>query len=68
MAAVLTPQVGSVRGHTELPVPSGTFLCCPQGGMCSPPSPPEASREAWEEPLAQRDYDDVGSSSLGTLP
>ncbi|KAM4898535.1 scavenger receptor cysteine-rich type 1 protein M160-like [Sylvia borin] len=45
------------------------WICVlPTGGICSPPRPPGADSDPSVEPSANTDYDDVGSSTLGTLP
>ncbi|XP_054131002.1 antigen WC1.1-like [Melozone crissalis] len=45
------------------------WICVlPTGGIYSPPRVPGATREPSEQPLGHMDYDDVGSSALGTLP
>ncbi|XP_054131001.1 uncharacterized protein LOC128936250, partial [Melozone crissalis] len=45
------------------------WICVlPTGGIYSPPGPPGATREPLEQPPGHMDYDDVGSSALGTLP
>ncbi|XP_057882635.1 antigen WC1.1-like [Melospiza georgiana] len=45
------------------------WICVlPTGGIYSPPGPPGATREPSEQPPGHMDYDDVGSSALGTLP
>ncbi|XP_059704131.1 uncharacterized protein LOC132328305 [Haemorhous mexicanus] len=40
----------------------------PTGGIYSPPSHPGATRDHLEQIPGRMDYDDVGSSTLGTLP
>ncbi|CAN8214574.1 unnamed protein product [Coccothraustes coccothraustes] len=40
----------------------------PTGGIYSPPSPAGATRDPLEQLPGHMDYDDVGSSTLGTLP
>ncbi|XP_039246441.1 scavenger receptor cysteine-rich type 1 protein M130-like [Pipra filicauda] len=57
---------GVWRGDTELS-PSGTCLCCPQGGSCPPPSPPGATRDPPGQPSGHRDCDDVGTGAPGML-
>ncbi|XP_066176803.1 scavenger receptor cysteine-rich domain-containing protein SCART1-like [Sylvia atricapilla] len=45
------------------------WICVlPTGGICSPPRPPGAAIDPSEEPSEYMDYDDVGKSTLGTLP
>ncbi|XP_058663625.1 deleted in malignant brain tumors 1 protein-like [Ammospiza caudacuta] len=45
------------------------WICVlPTGGIYSPPSHSGATREPSEQPPGHTDYDDVGSSALGTLP
>ncbi|XP_066042890.1 antigen WC1.1-like [Chamaea fasciata] len=45
------------------------WICVlPTGGICSPPGPPGAARDPSEHPPAHTDYDDVGSSTVGTFP
>ncbi|XP_041262185.1 deleted in malignant brain tumors 1 protein-like isoform X8 [Onychostruthus taczanowskii] len=59
---------GVCQRDTELPAPSGPFLCCPQFGIYDPPNPPAATGDPSEQLPEHMDYDDVGSSALGTLP
>ncbi|XP_053836721.1 antigen WC1.1-like [Vidua macroura] len=49
-------------------LPTGTFPCCPQGGISSPPSSLGATKDPTDQPPGHMDYDDVGCSALGTLP
>lgn len=62
-----TPGGACQGGHGAV-CPPCTLLCCPQGGIYSPPSAPGATRTPSEQPPVHTDYDDVGSSALGPSP
>ncbi|XP_057882633.1 antigen WC1.1-like [Melospiza georgiana] len=62
------PPAGSTGDISEGVARQRWICVLPTGGIYSPPGPPGATREPSEEPPGHMDYDDVGTSTLGTLP
>ncbi|XP_058277046.1 deleted in malignant brain tumors 1 protein-like [Hirundo rustica] len=59
----------AISGDISQGVAQHRWICVlPTGGICPPPSPPGETRDPSEQPPAHTDYDDVGSSALGTMP